>query len=146
MKDIKELIPHRDPFLFVDKLESVSEEKIIGTRTFSSESFFQGHFPEYPIVPGVIVVEAMAQCGGAGVRQLDKIPSDHLFFLATIDKVKFRKPTVPNDTLRFEVENVKIASRMIKQAGKAYIVKDGEDDVLAVEAEWMCLVGPQPSQ
>lgn len=144
MKDITALIPHREPFLFVDTLISISEELIIGQKTFENEDFFRGHFPQYPIVPGVIIVEAMAQCGGAGVRALDKIPSDHLFFLATIDKVKFRKPTVPKDTIRFEVTNIKIGTRMIKQSGKAYIVKTDVDDVLAVEAEWMCLVGPQP--
>lgn len=144
MKNITELIPHREPFLFVDTLISVSADTIVGQKTFETEDFFRGHFPQYPIVPGIIIVEAMAQCGGAGVRQLDLIPSDHLFFLATIDKVKFRKPTVPKDTLRFEVTNIKIGSRMIKQSGKAYIVKTDGDDLLAVEAEWMCLVGPQP--
>ncbi|MBN1647779.1 MAG: 3-hydroxyacyl-ACP dehydratase FabZ [Spirochaetales bacterium] len=137
MKDIKELIPHRDPFLFVDKLEKVSQEEIIGYRTYTdSEFFFKGHFPEYPVVPGVILVETMAQCGGAGVRELGVLGDDCLFFLATVDKAKFRRQVRPNDKVKMVIENVRISSKMIKQKGKAFV-----GDEIAAEAEWLCLIG-----
>lgn len=139
MAAIKDLLPHREPFLFVDRLETVSQERIVGYRTFTdSEPFFKGHFPSYPVVPGVVLVETMAQCGGAGVKALGSIGSK-LFFLATVDKAKFRRQVRPDEEVRLEIENVKISTRMIKQAGKAYVGND-----LAAEAEWMCLVGDAP--
>ncbi len=135
-KDVKELLPHREPFLYVDRLDEVSDKRIVGTRIYrESEYFFKGHFPGYPVVPGVILVESMAQCGGAGAAE-SGILGDKLFFLATVDKVKFRRQVVPGDEVRFEIDNVQLTSRGIRQTGKAYV-----GDQVAAEASWLCLMG-----
>ncbi|MCL2600828.1 MAG: 3-hydroxyacyl-ACP dehydratase FabZ [Treponema sp.] len=137
MNEIESLLPHREPFLFVDEIMQADEKKIVARRVFSErEFFFPGHFPGYPVVPGVILVETMAQSGGAGLRKLGILGDDALFFLATIDKVKFRRQVRPGDEVRLEIENMRVSPRMIKQSGKAYV-----GDELAAEAEWMCLVG-----
>jgi 3-hydroxyacyl-[acyl-carrier-protein] dehydratase len=137
MNEIEKLLPHRDPFLFVDEIVEASNEKIIAKHKFTeNEYFFKGHFPEYPVVPGVILVETMAQSGGAGLRKLGVLGDDALFFFATVDKVKFRRQVRPGDELRSEVVNLRVSPNMIKQQGKAYV-----GDELAAEAEWMCLVG-----
>jgi len=137
MSEIENLLPHREPFLFVDEIIEASKEKIVAKRLFSEkEYFFKGHFPEYPVVPGVILVETMAQCGGAGLRKLGVLGDDALFFFATVDKVKFRRQVRPGDEVRCEIENLRVSPKMIKQSGKAYV-----GDEVAAEAEWMCLVG-----
>lgn len=137
--DIKMLLPHRKPFLFVDEILEASKDRIVGTRRFSTEEFFfAGHFPEYPVVPGVILIESMAQCGGAGIKQLG-IMDDALFFLASVNKVKFRRQVRPDETVRMEVENLRVTPKMIKQRGRAFV-----GDEPACEAEWMCLVGGAP--
>jgi 3-hydroxyacyl-[acyl-carrier-protein] dehydratase len=141
MKAIKELLPHREPFLFVEALEEITEDSIVGYRSFTEDDFFfQGHFPEYPVVPGVILIETMAQCGGAGVRASGVLGDDALFFLATVDKAKFRKQVRPGDKVRMEIKNIRVSKKMIKQSGKAFV---GED--IAAEAEWLCLVGDSSS-
>lgn len=136
MKQITDLLPHRKPFLFVDELIEANEERVVGKRTYTEDDFFfKGHFPQYPVVPGVILVESMAQCGGAGVKQAG-LSDAKLLFLATMEKVKFRKQVVPGDEVRFEIQNIQVSSRGIRQSGKAYV-----GDQVAAEASWLCLLG-----
>ncbi len=138
MTDIKEFLPHREPFLFVDRIESATEEQVIGHRRFTGkEFFFAGHFPGFPVVPGVILIETMAQCGGAGVKMVTGNPG--LFFLAAIEKAKFRHQVKPGDELRMVIRNLRISKKVLRQSGTAYV---GEE--VAVEAEWLCLIGDAP--
>jgi 3-hydroxyacyl-[acyl-carrier-protein] dehydratase len=136
MNDIESLLPHRTPFLFVDRIEKADKEQIIGYKRFTDkEFFFKGHFPQYPVVPGVILIETMAQCGGAGIRSMEPGEAS-LFFLATVDKAKFRRQVRPGDEVRMVITNLRISPKMLRQAGKAYVGQE-----LAAEAEWLCLVG-----
>ncbi len=133
---IKDLIPHREPFLFVEELIKADERTIIGEKHFSGdEFFFQGHFPGYPVVPGVLLIEAMAQCGGAGIRKAGIVEKTAIYFLVTIDKAKFRRQVLPGDTVRFEITNKRVTKQMLKQAGTAYV-----GDEVAVEASWMAII------
>ncbi len=136
-KEIEQLLPHRDPFLFVDRIEKCDEKNIIGYRKYTdADFFFKGHFPGYPVVPGVLLIEAMAQVGGAGLKKSGAAAASALFFLATVEKAKFRRQVVPGDEVRFEIENEIVSGRMIKQKGQAFV-----GDEMAASASWMCIAG-----
>ena len=138
MTDITSLLPHRDPFLFVDRIEKADPEEIVAYRRFTAaEPFFAGHFPEYPVVPGVLLIETLAQCGGAGLRM--STGGSGTFFLAAVEKAKFRRQVKPDDEVRCVVRNLRVSKSMLRQSGKAYV-----GDELAAEAEWLCLIGDAP--
>ena len=139
--EIETLLPHRKPFLFVDSIDSYDDNGCVCTRKFTEEDFFfKGHFPEYPVVPGVILIETMAQGGGAALSLQKKFKEGSLFFLATVNNVKFKHQVRPGDTVRMEIENKRVSPSMIVQSGKAFV-----GETLCAQAEWMCLVGSADS-
>lgn len=132
IQQIMEILPHRYPFLLVDRIKEIEEGKRVdGYKNVTfNEPFFQGHFPGHPIMPGVLIVEAMAQVGGAYVTVVDKIESDRVTYFVGIDKARFRKPVLPGDTLRMELELVSRRRGIYQFIGKAYV-----DQTLVAEAE-----------
>ena len=123
INEIKKIIPHRYPFLLVDKIiECDDESRIVGIKSVTmNDPFFQGHFPEYPIMPGVLIVEAMAQVACIlGMRILKREGRASVFFTG-IDKVKFRKPVVPGDVLRLELTKIKQRGELFRFEGKALV-------------------------
>jgi 3-hydroxyacyl-[acyl-carrier-protein] dehydratase len=122
ISEIKKRIPHRYPFLLVDRVTDVQEDKLVAYKNVTvNEEFFNGHFPEHPIMPGVLIVEGMAQALGLLVNK-DGLPITPLF--ASIENAKFKKPVVPGDQLVYEVEIVKMKRTIVKGRGVAKV--DGE--------------------
>ncbi|NLJ83939.1 MAG: 3-hydroxyacyl-ACP dehydratase FabZ [Halanaerobiaceae bacterium] len=133
INQIQNLLPHRYPFLLVDRIEQVEDGRIVGIKNVSiNEEFFQGHYPGHPIMPGVLIIESMAQVGGFLMMKDLENPEDKLPFFAGIDKARFRRPVVPGDQLRIVGEMVKSRGNIAKINAKAYV-----DDELAAEAELM---------
>ena len=135
VEDIQRLLPHRYPFLLVDRIINyVPGQLAVGIKNISfNEPQFQGHFPGRPIMPGVLIVEAMAQVGGVVLTQMPEFPENGLFMFAGIDKVRFRRPVVPGDQLVMTVELISIKRRRFgKMQGRAEV--DGQ---LAAEGELM---------
>ncbi len=132
IQQIMAILPHRYPFLLVDRIEEVEEgKKANGFKNVTiNEPFFQGHFPEHPIMPGVLIIEAMAQVGGAYVSVLDQIGDDKVTYFAGIDNARFRKPVLPGDVLRMELELVSKRRGIYMFSGKAYV-----GDTLVAEAD-----------
>lgn len=124
IKEIKEIIPHRYPFLLIDKVEEVTETKVIAYKNVTiNEPFFQGHFPDYPVMPGVLIVEALAQAGAVAMLSKEEFKGKTPLF-AGIDKLRFKKQVVPGDTLKLEVEIIKIKGPV--GVGKAVATVDGK--------------------
>ena len=141
LDEIKRVLPHRYPFLLVDRILSMELGKhIVGLKNVTvNEPFFSGHFPNNPIMPGVLIVEAMAQV--AGILALLSTPENlgnQNLFLMSLDKVRFRRPVVPGDQLILDLKVLRGGKKFFKMEGKATV-----DDTLVAEAELMAMVGKQ---
>jgi beta-hydroxyacyl-ACP dehydratase FabZ len=136
IQGIQELLPHRYPFLLVDRIVELGEDRIVGIKNVTAnEPFFMGHFPEYPVMPGVLIIEAMAQT--AGVLVLSYIPERKTknILLAGVENARFRKPVRPGDQLRMEMKVLRRKATMAKMSGVATV-----DGVAVAEAEMLCVL------
>jgi UDP-3-O-[3-hydroxymyristoyl] N-acetylglucosamine deacetylase/3-hydroxyacyl-[acyl-carrier-protein] dehydratase len=137
IEDIMRVLPHRYPFLLVDRILEIEENKrVVGIKNVTiNEPFFQGHFPGHPIMPGVLIVEAMAQVGGMLLLGTLEEPDTKVVYFMSIDNIKFRKPVRPGDQLVFEVEMIQVRGKIAKTRGVARV--DGE---VVAEAEMAAMV------
>ncbi len=139
INSIMQNLPHRYPFLLIDRvIELVKNESIVVLKNVSiNEPFFQGHFPDTPIMPGVLIVEAMGQAGGVLVSQsLPPEKQGRLIYFMGFDKVRFRKPVVPGDQLIIELKMLKMRSKVVKMAGTARV-----DEKIVTEGQLMAAYG-----
>jgi 3-hydroxyacyl-[acyl-carrier-protein] dehydratase len=139
LEEIQRVLPHRYPFLLVDRIISLElGQRVVGVKNVSvNEPFFQGHFPGRPIMPGVLIVEAMAQVGGilALLSTPENLGNPYLFLLG-MDKVRFRQPVFPGDQLRLEVESLRGGKKFWKMKAQAFV-----SQTLVAEGEIMAAVG-----
>ncbi|MEI8350855.1 MAG: 3-hydroxyacyl-ACP dehydratase FabZ [bacterium] len=142
IQEIMKLLPHRYPFLLVDRIvECDDKTRIVGIKNVTmNEPFFQGHFPGVPVMPGVLQIEAMAQTGGILINRIANAGERVPFFMS-IDNAKFRRVVKPGDQLRIEITITTLKSRVAKFSGKALV--DGE---VASEADLMCMLTDQKVQ
>ncbi len=130
---IEALLPHRSPFLFADQILMANKEEITAVKTFSKDDqLLRGSFPGVNFVPGTIIIESMAQCGGAGIKLLDI--TDGLFGLVSIDNANMLKGAEYGKQITYIIRNLRVTASIIKQSGVAYM--DGEP---VAEATWMCV-------
>ena len=137
---IRDILPHRFPMLLVDRIEELEPDRVVGIKNVTAnEPFFMGHFPDFPVMPGVMIIEAMAQV--AGILVLSSIPErkTKLVLLAAINEAKFRRPVVPGDQLRIEMKVIKRKATIAKMNGVATV-----NGVVVAEAEMMCKLADRP--
>jgi 3-hydroxyacyl-[acyl-carrier-protein] dehydratase len=137
---IEAILPHRAPFLMIDHVELVEADRIVARKTVAAdELFLQGHFPGCPIMPGVLIIEAMAQAGAVlAARQSTFDPGRQVMVFMAIDKAKFRKPVLPGDVLKLEVVPLRRGTAVWKMRGEAKV-----GDVLVAEAEFLAGIRPR---
>ena len=133
---IREILPHRYPFLLVDRIEELETERVVGIKNVTvNEPFFAGHFPDYPVMPGVLIIEAMAQVGGMLLMGAVPDPEQKVVYFTSLNNVKWRRPVKPGDQLRFELDLLQVRGMMCKMHGVAKV--DGE---VVAEAEMGAMV------
>lgn len=134
VQEISQLLPHRYPMLMVDRIVEISGDLIVGIKNVTAnEPHFTGHFPGFPVMPGVLIIEAMAQVAGILVGKLAPHTRGKVMFLASVDDAKFRKPVVPGDQLRIEMKMLRLKPTVAKMQGTATV--DGQ---VVAEATLMC--------
>jgi beta-hydroxyacyl-ACP dehydratase FabZ len=131
---IQEILPHRYPFLLVDRIDEMESERIVGTKNVTiNEPFFIGHFPDFPVMPGVLIVEAMAQVAGVLVLSQIEDRRNKIVLLASVEEAKFRRPVRPGDQLRIEMKVGKRKATVAKMFGTASV-----DGMVVAEAIMLC--------
>ena len=140
VREILGILPHRYPFLMVDRVVEQGPDKIVALKNVTiNEPFFQGHFPGHPVMPGVLIVEALAQTGAVmAARATGFDPATQVVYFMAIDKVKFRKPVVPGDQLSLEVVPLRKGAAVWKMRGEAKV-----DGAVVAEAELLATMGPR---
>jgi len=140
VNEIRRILPHRYPMLLVDRIIEFEPERIVGIKNVTAnEPFFEGHFPDFPVMPGVLIVEAMAQTAGVLVLKSVEDRNTKLVLLVSIEYAKFRKQVVPGDQLRMELTMLKRKASVAKMRGLATV-----DGALVAEAEVMCKLADKP--
>ena len=148
ISEIMKILPHRYPFLLIDRIDELKPgKKAVGIKNVTiNEGFFQGHFPEHPVMPGVLILESMAQVGGilafasvADVENLQEEAGRRVVYFMSIDKVKFRRPVVPGDQLRHEVTVLKLKGNVVQIDCRTYVgeqvVAQGEMKAMLVDRD-----------
>ena len=137
IREIERLLPHRFPFLLIDRIVELSDDKVVALKNVTiNEPFFAGHFPGNPVMPGVLIIEAMAQTGGLLMsKSWDVETEGKIILFMSVDKCRFRRPVVPGDIVRLEVEVARARGEVVKFHGRAMV-----DGKLAAEAEFAAML------
>jgi 3-hydroxyacyl-[acyl-carrier-protein] dehydratase len=141
IRDIERILPHRYPFLLVDRVDEIGDERIVASKMVTrNEPHFEGHFPGHPVMPGVLIIEAMAQAGALYAARLVSFdPERQVIYFMAIEKAKFRRPVVPGDHLSLEVTPLRKGGAIWKLRGEARV---GGETV--AEAEFLASIQPKP--